>query len=384
LHNRYSAPLLEVPNDGNPMLWTMVSFLRDRVYTYRLLKANYLHKERDSARHYMINHGAPPMTELLPTMKLKTLDGRTLNLPQDTKGKLTLLVFVEPSAEPEAEFPIDIGQGEDKKPHHHFLQFACDLADRHVNKDVTTIAAFLSEDAERINALMKTRGMTCQAAIVPDGLANPIVRQLGVLSADRIPNVFLFRRDGSIAWRASGLPYGDSEKFVNLLAAKVHIETCEIETAYEDLKNGNFKEAARVFGGPYLPWAPDRYGWRGPRYHGQAMALIGMKDWNAALGSIEKAIDAQKLRYFRGRRNKNPEHWRKEAATVTIQNPDDTIVELWAVKAEIFDRLGRSEEAAQIRKRAAEPSRADVSSMYKSTHDNLKNWFKQHRVDTQK
>ncbi len=384
LHNRYSAPLLEVPNDGNPMLWTMVSFLRDRVYTYRLLKANYLHKERDSARHYMINHGAPPMTELLPTMKLKTLDGRTLNLPQDTKGKLTLLVFVEPSAEPEAEFSIDIGQGEDKKPHHHFLQFACDLADRHVNKDVTTIAAFLSEDAERINALMKTRGMTCQAAIVPDGLANPIVRQLGVLSADRIPNVFLFRRDGSIAWRASGLPYGDSEKFVNLLAAKVHIETCEIETAYEDLKNGNFKEAARVFGGPYLPWAPDRYGWRGPRYHGQAMALIGMKDWNAALGSIEKAIDAQKLRYFRGRRNKNPEHWRKEAATVTIQNPDDTIVELWAVKAEIFDRLGRSEEAAQIRKRAAEPSRADVSSMYKSTHDNLKNWFKQHRVDTQK
>ena len=111
---------------------------------------------------------------------------------------------------------------------------------------------------------------------------------------------------------------------------------------------------------------------------------MGLKDWNAALESIEKAIDAQKLRYFRGRRNKNPEHWRKEAATVTIQNPEDTMVELWTVKAEILDKLGRRDEAAQMRKRAAEPGRADVPSPYKSTHERLKDWLKQHRMETQK
>ena len=384
LHKQYCAPLLAAPDGGSPMLWPMVSFLRDRVYTYRLLKANYLHKERESARGYMINHGAPPMTGLLPKIKLKTLDGRTLRLPQDTNGKLTLLVFVEPSAEPDAEFPIDAPKGEDKKPHHHYLQYACDLADRHVNKDVTTIVAFLSEDVERINALMKTRELTCQAAIVPGGLANPMVRRLGVLSADRIPNVFLLRRDGSMVWHASGLPYGDSEKFVNLLAAKVHIETCEMETAFEALKKGNFKEAARVFGGPYLPWAPDRYGWRPPRYHGQALAYMGLKDWNAAFESIEKAIDAQKLRYFRERRDKNPERWRKEAATVTIKHPDDIMVELWAVKAAILDKLGRKDEAVQMRKRAAEPARADTPSPYKSTHERLKDWLKQHTMKTLK
>ena len=384
LHNRYRATLLAAPDGGNPVLWSMVSFLRDRTHSYRLLKGNYINKERGSVRSYMINHGAPPMSKLLPTVTLKTLDGRTLSLPQDTKGKMTLLVFVEPSAEPEAEFPIDVGEGEDKKPHHHYIQFACDLADRHVNKGVTTITAFLSEDAERINALMKTRELSCQAAIVPGGLANPMVRQLGVLSADRIPNVFLLRRDGSIAWHASGLPYGDAEKFVHLLAAKVHIETCEVETACEVLEKGNFKEAARLFGGPYLPWNPDRYGWRSPRYHGQTLAYMGLKEWDAALESIEKAIDAQKLRYFSGRRDKNPAIWRKEAATVTINNPDDTLVELWAVKAEILDKLGRSDEAAQMRKRAAEPARADDPSVYKSTHDKLKDWLKGHRAETQK
>jgi len=169
-----------------------------------------------------------------------------------------------------------------------------------------------------------------------------------------------------------------------MLASKVQIETCEVETAYEALKKGNFKEAARVFGGPYLPWAPDRFGWRGPRYHGQALAYMGLKDWNAALESIEKAIDAQKLRYFQGRRDKNPEQWRKEAATVTINNPDDTLVELWDTKAEILDKLGRRDEAAQMRQRAAEPGRPDAPSLYKSTHEKLKDWLKQHKMETQK
>ena len=140
-----------------------------------------------------------------------------------------------------------------------------------------------------------------------------------------------------------------------------------------------------MVGGPYVAWNPDRVGGRGPRCQGQALANMGLKDGDAALESIEKAIDAQKLRYFRGMRyDKNAANWRKEAATVTINHPDDTLVELWAVKAEILDKLGRRDEAAQMRKRAAEPAKADVPSLYKSTHNKLKDWFKQHKMETQK
>ena len=69
---------------------------------------------------------------------------------------------------------------------------------------------------------------------------------------------------------------------------------------------------------------------------------------------------------------------------MTINNPDDTLVELWDTKAEILDKLGRRDEAAQMRKRAAEPARADAPSPYKSTHERLKDWLKQHRMETQK
>jgi len=201
------------------------------------------------------------------------------------------------------------------------------------------------------------------------------VRRLGILSADRIPNVFLLRRDGTIAWDARGLEYkgGENTPFVLLLAMKVQIEACEVEHACKALEKGDFKEAARVFGGPYLPWAPDRFGWRPPQYHGQALAYIGMQDWKAALESIEMAIDAQKLRYFRGRRDDGDTvQWREMAATVTVVPSDDILVELWATKAGILDKLGRKDEAAQMRKLAAEPAKPVAPSIYKSIHEKLK------------
>ena len=381
LYDCYRAELLASPDVKNPMLWPVIAFLRDRVHIYDLLRANYIWRgsarEREpTIRGHIINLGGTPTTDRLPAITLKTLNGGTLSLPQDTNGKLTLLVFVEPSAEPNAEFPTDAdGEGKNKKgPRQSVLGDACNLADRHVNKDVVTIAAFLSEDSDRIEALMKTRELTCQAAMAPGGLANPMVRRLGILSADRIPNIFLLRRDGTIAWRASGNPYADGEQWVNLMAMKVQIEVCEVEHAYKTLEKGDFKEAARIFDGPYLPWNPDRFGWRSPRYHGQALAYMGLKDWDAALESIDKAIDAQKLRYFPGRRDKNPAYWRKEAATVTVKQPDDVLTELWATKTVILDKLGRKEDAATMSRRSKEAASIEPSSVYKLFHERLKNW----------
>jgi hypothetical protein len=69
---------------------------------------------------------------------------------------------------------------------------------------------------------------------------------------------------------------------------------------------------------------------------------------------------------------------------VTINHPDDTLVELWKTKAEILDKLGRRDEAAQMRKRAAEPGRAEPLSIYKAVHEKLNDWLKQHRMETQK
>ena len=41
--------------------------------------------------------------------------------------------------------------------------------------------------------------------MVPGGLANPLVRRLGILSADRVPNEVLLHPDASVAWKLSGV-----------------------------------------------------------------------------------------------------------------------------------------------------------------------------------
>lgn len=386
LHERTRATLLSVPQSDNPMLWPVAAYLRDLVHTYDVLRANFIyrHSKRERQlrmRTHIANLGGEARRDRLPEIELKTLDGGTLSLPRDSAGKLTLLVFVEPSAGPNAEFPLnDDEEGKVKKggtaatawERVGLLSHACVLAERHVNKDLNTIVAVLSDDAARIAALMKAREFTCQATMVQGGLANPMVRRLGILSADLTPNFFLIRRDGSIAWQATGVPHVDAGEFASMLASKVQIEVCELEHAYQVLEKGDFKKAARVFGGPYLPWLPDRFGWRSSRYHGQSIAHMGAMDWKAALESIDKSIDARKLNYFQGRRSKDPTLWRKEAATVTVQRPDDILLELWAIKVLILDKLGRKEEAAQMRRRSEEPASAEPSSVYEEFHDKLK------------
>jgi hypothetical protein len=110
-----------------------------------------------------------------------------------------------------------------------------------------------------------------------------------------------------------------------------------------------------------------------------------MKDWKAALESIDIAIDAQKLYYYQGRiHDSDATIWREQAATVTVEKPDGILVELWATKAGILDQLGRKDEAAEMRKRAAEPAAPIGQGIYQSTHERLKNWLKQHRMEAPK
>jgi len=50
----------------------------------------------------------------------------------------------------------------------------------------------------------------------------------------------------------------------------------------------------------------------------------------------------------------------------------------------LFETCTKLAEAPQMRKRAAVLGRADAPSPYKSTHERLKDWLKQHRMETQK
>jgi hypothetical protein len=254
---------------------------------------------------------------------------------------LTLLMFVEPPPDPASDFPVvldrqDRPTGSD--PIRKVMGFALERAERHINKEIEVIAAFLCDDAERVKSLMEKNKWPCKAAIVPGGLNNPMVRRLGILSADRIPNVFLLRRDGTVAWHTSGYNYKSDYgyPFAIFLAMKVHIEVCDTELAYRALVDGDFAKAKKVFSGPFLPEKDERYQWHGPRFHGRALANIRLKDWAAALVDIDAAIEAH-----------------RKGFGYRPGSPYESTLGMLRARAVILEKLGREDEARAAREGAA-------------------------------
>jgi hypothetical protein len=264
-----------------------------------------------------------------------------LHLPQDTADKLTLLMFVEPPPDPAADFPVALnaqGRPTGDDPFRRVMEYAIERAKLHIHKEVEVIAAFLCDDAERVRSLMAKNAWPCRAAMVPGGLKNPLVRQLGILSADRIPNVFLLRRDGTIAWHTSGF-YSKVDfgyPFAIWLGMKLHIEICDAEFAYSALKKGDFEKARRVFSGPFPPEKDERFLWHGPRSHGRALANIGLKDWAAALADIDAAIGV----HWMGFRQRPGSPW-------------ESMLAMQRARALILEKLGRQDEAKAAREAAA-------------------------------
>lgn len=379
-HEVYRTQFLDSMVQGNAVLQPVVALLRDRYHRFHLLEPNSTGGDRlSSTRYYIVNHDREPSTERFPDISLKRLDGQEFRLPDAARDRLTLLLFVEPPADPSADFPVHLDRSGKPTQDDHIrklMNFAHELAAQHVNKSVDIIAAFLCDDPTRVEGLMKTNAWTCQATMVPGGLTNPMVHKLGILSADHVPNIFLLRRDGSIAWHTSGFVYKAEfgYPFALLLGMKVHIEVCEAEHGYQALLAADYGLASRTFAGPFPPAEPDRYGWLSPQFHGRAVAQMGAKDWAGALESINSAIDAHTLRHlgeFGLRRREKPLDWRLDAAPVDIKNPCDIYRQFWNAKVTILNQLGRTDEAALLKKRLEEPFRTHGADIYGVFHEKL-------------
>ena len=167
-----------------------------------------------------------------------------------------------------------------------------------------------------------------------------MMRQLGVLSADRIPKVYLLRRDATIAWSISGYECKSDfgYPFAIRLAMKFHIEVCDTEMAFRALQQNNLEQARKFLSGPFLLEIDERYRWIGPRFHGLALAPIGLGDWEAALADIDVAIFGH-----------------QEQFKYAKDKPGASMLEMRRLRATILEKLGRVDEAKEEYQFASTP-----------------------------
>ena len=367
LYRHYVQRFTSAPHE-DPALWELFSVVTSRYHAYQLFKGKAYFSQtagrtvsKGSERGYIINHGFERMNSRLPDITLKTLDGGTLTLPDANKGKITLLMFVEPPATPGEPFPREINgvpaEGK-RRESPGLMQYAFQVAEKHIYNEVEVVAVFLTDDKDRIQELLQQRPWPCTIAMAPGGLANPMVRKLGVLSADVLPNIYLLRRNGTVAWRAPGLMYnhGMNRTFPHFLAMRVQIELLDVARAYDALAAGDFEQAKHIFSGPFEPWRDERYNWSGPRFHGRALAHYGLKDWEAGLADIEHAIAEHGKQRF----NHAPD---KPCASMT---------EMQRVRTALLEKLGRKEDAAAAGVLAKTSPTGYGLTIYEDFHGKLK------------
>ena len=321
LYQDYRQRLLCLSDENHPGLWPVLSLIRDRHHNHRLFWGNpgrwgYSETQRYKGRYVVSGVATPEKTNRVLVATLKGLDGRDVRIPQDLAGKMAGIVFVEP---PEEASDRGVCVNLVKK-----------FAGQFSRQGVPVVVAFLSDDTGAAKSMIKDCDGSFRAAMVPGGLGNPLVRRLGILSADRIPNPFLLHGDGAIAWWISGLSYTVARTPMEgavSSAIGINIEKLRTDRAFQPLEQGDYRRAVLLL----TERLPGPVYWTADHFQGRALAYMGLKNWEAALADIDAALAARKSA---------SRH--KKAMSLGE-------AEMHLAKAMILKKLGRDKEAEKER-----------------------------------
>ena len=229
LHERYRRASLD-EHAQTPALWTATAYLTDRLHRYWLyhppFTAGWTYGRRQG---YFLNIGTPEDATRSVQFELKTLEGETVRIPEDSGGKWTIVEF-KANAE--------------SNPHiHRYGAFVKTRA----FEDVQMITASLDDNAAAAQAAIAKRKEELekrrqppdffQTLLVPGGLNNPIVQQLGIVDEDKVTNIAMIRPDGSVAAMLNGY---------SINAMQSVIERHDEHLVDEALAKGDLEEAKRL------------------------------------------------------------------------------------------------------------------------------------------
>ena len=236
LHDQYRQTFLGKYAMDRTM-WTATSFLLDRYLRYWLYHPPYTAGWTYGRRQgHFLAAGTPEEALRTIQTELKTLEGETVKIPESSNGKWTVISFV----------PTAAGNG-------YLKRYAAFVSARPF-QDTNLIVAVLNDDAEAADKLLKEKAAelekrrqqpdTFPTLLVPGGLKNPIVRQLGMVTDEEKPknNILMIRPDGSIAVAMSGLAMSAQKGSVIQNVIEFHDE----ELVDKALAKGDLDEAKRL------------------------------------------------------------------------------------------------------------------------------------------
>ena len=230
LHEHYRRAFLD-KHANLPEMWTATAFLLDRYHRYWQYHPPFVAGWTYGRRQgYFLAIGTPEDADRTLDLELKALDGTTLKIPGESKDKWSVLLFSNSWVDDKkAPIPGIV------------TRYLNPLIEKRPSEDIRVIVAVLDGEASSIQAYLEDNPLNCTTLLVPGGIQNPIVRQLGILDVDTVPNVVIVRPDGSIALTLSGLVGGKSQS-----AIQNTIELHDEKRVDAALARGDLDEAKRL------------------------------------------------------------------------------------------------------------------------------------------
>lgn len=239
LHDTYRRAFLDKHAD-DPTMWTATAFFLERYHRYWLFHppftAGWTYGRRQG---HFLAIGTPEEAKRTFSAELKSLDGKTVKIPESSKGKWTVVSFV----------PTAAGNG-------YLPRYTSFIANRPF-EDTDLIEAVLDDNVETANKFIKERDgalakrrqkpPTYPTLLVPGGMKNLIVSRLGIVTDTEDPkrpktNILLIRPDGSIAASLSSLTMSSQRGSV----VQNIIETHDEKLVDDALAQNNLDEAKRL------------------------------------------------------------------------------------------------------------------------------------------
>jgi hypothetical protein len=286
----YRGIILESHTES-PMMWLFTSFLLDRHHEYWLFQVPFTAGWSFGRREgYFMTRGRTEAAHRILRTELRTLDGKPFRIPENLDSLWTVITFSKAG-------PWQQKRDDGLPPNPESLtKPLTQLVAIRPPGELNLLLAVFDGDTETVRAGFNGKEPLCPVLAVPDGMDNPIVHRLGILSEDTDLNSVLIDKTGRIVAMISGLgPSGRGAvgTFENVLAS-------EDERAIAALLEGGEVQAAKdrilLLAPVFDPEARDERGrpLQKPRYnlaHLRARARVFM-----ALGELDKAlVDAEEV-----------------------------------------------------------------------------------------
>lgn len=290
----YRRRILEYHTES-PMMWIFSSFLLDRHHEYWLFQVPFTAGWSFGRREgYSMTRGQSEEAHRALQAELRTLDGASLRIPEDLDSPWTVIVFAKPG--PWHQKPDD---GRPPNPA-SLAKPLTDFVATRPSGDVKVFIAMLDGDAEAIRTGFEGKEPTCPVMRVPNGMDNPLVHRLGILSEDNQLNTVAINKDGRIAVMVSGLVEGGrgaASTVANVIASEEEkgvaamLERGDVQAA---------KDRILLLAPVFDPEARDERGrpLKKPQYNlahlrARARVFTALGEWDKALADAEEVVARQ-------------------------------------------------------------------------------------------